>query len=282
MRQTFLALLVVSLCAVAFAEPPAELFTDKAETYVRAGSRSGMTVGQKLLVFSDAAGAQRVGSGMVMEVWESMSRVSLDEAAKKGKARFAARDVPAEPLAQPPPPPATTPLSARPLVGPPLRGHVQRGNMGRIIIYNDSDTHWTGCEARLPDDSVFRFGQLAPRSDEGILSIKFLREGLPANDRLAVQCDQGEASFPFGYGRNEGSLKGHAERGHVGRIIVHNDGDTDWTRCVLRLPDSTSYVLGSLRAHSDEGVMPTRFRLEAATNYLVVRCQQGDARFDFR
>ncbi len=274
------------LCLAARAQSAtAELFEDRGGTFVRAGTKQGLAVGTQVALAADAQGAKPAGSGTVMELWESMARLSLDEAARKAKPRYAVL-APAAPIATgssglTPPPPPPGPAVLR---GPPLQGRVEWGNLGRIILYNEGATPWNDCELRLPDESVYRVRHLDGRSDEGILSLKFRKEDVPANDRLMVSCDQGDAIFPFGPGRNDGKLQGHAERGNLGRIIVKNDGEADWTRCTLRLPDQTYYPLGELRAHSDEGIMPTKFKPEDVppTTFVIVRCAEGDARFDFK
>jgi hypothetical protein len=53
-----------------------ELFTSEGEVFVRAGAKQGLKVGVELAVKGG-------GTAVVMEVWETKARVSLDAAAKK-------------------------------------------------------------------------------------------------------------------------------------------------------------------------------------------------------
>lgn len=63
------------------AEPSYELFTDKGDLFVRAGSKAGLKVGVEVNLLGE--GGKVVGTAAVMEVWESLARLVPDEAAKK-------------------------------------------------------------------------------------------------------------------------------------------------------------------------------------------------------
>jgi hypothetical protein len=66
-----------------------ELFTDKGDTFVKAGAQHGVQVGVELTILGDKIATtderRRVGVGTVMEVWPTLCRLALDDAAKADK-----------------------------------------------------------------------------------------------------------------------------------------------------------------------------------------------------
>src|SRR3954468_8556408 len=64
-----------------------DLFADKGDTFIKAGKKQGLKVGTDVTVLGDRIGDtdeyRAAGSATVMEVWDSISRVSLDDEAKK-------------------------------------------------------------------------------------------------------------------------------------------------------------------------------------------------------
>src|SRR5262245_61668053 len=80
--------LVVSLAATAQTKGPEdiELFVDRGDTYVRAGSNQGIKVGAALTIVGDRIGDTQerrvVGSASVLEVYPTIARVNLDKASQ--------------------------------------------------------------------------------------------------------------------------------------------------------------------------------------------------------
>jgi hypothetical protein len=71
-----MASMLPALMLLAAAPASYELFTADGDVFVRAGSKQGLQVGVELKV----AGG---GTAVVMEVWETKARISLDAAARK-------------------------------------------------------------------------------------------------------------------------------------------------------------------------------------------------------
>ena len=61
------------------AEPQFDVFTDRGELFVRAGTKDGLKVGIELQLVP-------AGKATVMEVWDKLARIAPDEAGKKAKA----------------------------------------------------------------------------------------------------------------------------------------------------------------------------------------------------
>ena len=64
-----------------------ELFEDRGEMFVRAGTKEGLTVGSQVKLLGEEKRA--IGSASVMEVWDSIARINPDVKARKGAPRFA-------------------------------------------------------------------------------------------------------------------------------------------------------------------------------------------------
>jgi hypothetical protein len=73
--------------------PQYDLFTDRGDTFVRAGSRKGLKVGAELTLLGEKIGdtdeRRVVGTANVMEVWDTIARVNIDDATKKASPRAA-------------------------------------------------------------------------------------------------------------------------------------------------------------------------------------------------
>ena len=66
----------------------------------------------------------------------------------------------------------------------------------------------------------------------------------------------------------------------MGRILLFNDGNLDWHRCVLRQPDGSQYFQGRLDGHSDDGIMPGRFNKDGPPlTEVAIQCDQGEGTF---
>jgi hypothetical protein len=86
-----------------------------------------------------------------------------------------------------------------------------------------------------------------------------------------------------------GTLKGHAAIGGLGpvqRITIYNDGNTNWNKCELRLPNNKHYMMPRLQGHDQDGIMITRFtqdgaELDKKLDTITVKCAEGTAKFPF-
>lgn len=197
-----------------------EVFVDRGETFVRAGSDAGLQRGTSVVVVGK--GGKRLGTATVMETWPALARVSLDEAARGDKSPVkyvtvgATRSpavAPPPPSPPPPPPPPSSPGAVRrPLpsatgtaaetTGSVLKGHATYGGAGRwtaIQLFNDSTIDWTECTLLLlPLESRYALAKLVAQDHELIARSNFDN---PDFDReptaVRVTCRQGEAKFPF-------------------------------------------------------------------------------------
>jgi hypothetical protein len=196
----------------------AEIFVDRGETYIRAGQINGLEVGSALDVL-DAKTRQPVGAALVMEIWESLSRVSLDsKAAAYGPLKVARVQRRPEPIAQqqmpaplPPDDIAPAPLPSGPMpTRPPqqqgawLDGQVTMTGAGsgrRVIIKNRSNRDWHNCDVRLPNGKHYWIGDLDAGDDEGVMLFRFDYErGAPIpqpTEGVAVVCREGMGRFPI-------------------------------------------------------------------------------------
>ena len=196
----------------------AELFLDRGETYIRAGHLNGLEVGSALEVL-DAKSRQPIGSALVMEVWESLSRVSLDsKAAAYAPLKVARVSRRAEPIAQlqaeplypeavdPGPAPQPVPVKPLPQIGPGpwLDGLVTITGAGqgrRVIIKNRSPRDWHNCDVRLPNGKHYWIGDLDAGDDEGVMLFRFdYDRTIPEPARMegiTVVCREGTGRFPI-------------------------------------------------------------------------------------
>ena len=105
-----MTLLVVSLVLAQAGN--IEVFSDRDETYVRAGAAQGLQVGQSLNVTSKDGKA--VGSAVTLEVWDALARVHLDESAQKFHGAKRVLVGKAEPAAEAEAPQTDAPQAAAP------------------------------------------------------------------------------------------------------------------------------------------------------------------------
>ncbi|MHB8874665.1 MAG: hypothetical protein ACYC8T_13330 [Myxococcaceae bacterium] len=184
--------------------PAVELFLDHGDVFVRAGTAQGVRVGVVLPVLGPTIGntteRRTIGSATVLEVWETLARVSLDKAAaaftgpklaRIAKTEGAAADPGAiEPPSPPPPPPAVT---AR------LKGRATRVGP-RFSIDNDNTFRWTNCDVRLPSNKRYLMNHLEAGDHEAIMIMRFAQDGIQRDlpdSILTVTCDQGVGKFPL-------------------------------------------------------------------------------------
>lgn len=190
--------------------PNVEVFVDRGDTFIRAGTTHGVKVGIVLPVLGPPIGntqeRRTIGGATVIEVWETLARVSLDKAASSVAgpklARIAPPPAPApEPPpapALPPPPPPPLPEAAAPALA--LKGHAEMGAFSRVWIYNDSPAPWSNCELKLPNNTHFKIEALPARSNDKVRMGAFEPAGpvkdVPINS-VTVTCDQGVGKFPL-------------------------------------------------------------------------------------
>lgn len=201
-----IAVVGVLLSAGCLAEEPTfEVFADRGDVFMRAGANAGLTVGVAVVILGDPIPTtherRHVGTATVMEVWPSLARLSLDEAAKADKTakKFAAVEKRPPPLAPSPPP--LPPTAMQPASG--LVGHATFNGAGRwklLILSNDEAKGWTRCALRLPGNLVYLLDSLAGGDHESIALSNFELKGperdLPI-DFVTVSCLQGSGTFVF-------------------------------------------------------------------------------------
>ena len=146
--RTTLMVLVLAVARTAFAED-AELFVDRGETFIRAGSDQGLQRGVAIDVLA-GKGGKKVGSATVMEVWPSLARVNLDEGARTDKTPVkyatlgAAKAQPPVAPTPPPPPPANA-NNRKPLGDPPPPPPPARGELKGRAVYGGAGP-WTALQ----------------------------------------------------------------------------------------------------------------------------------------
>ncbi len=223
-----------AVCAVggllatdAVADEPSEIFVDRGETYVRAGSQQGLELGAAMTVWGDliptTTERRRLGTAVVMEIWPSLARINLDDAARNDKtakkfASFEPRKRVAVPLPSQPPPPAMPPAAAGPTDGgaaakapalPPgtprvIKGHATWKGAGPwmvLTLWNDEDFDWHNCSVSLPGNLVYPLKYLRARDRESIALSNFTQQGPERDvpkDSVTVRCpNQGAARYLF-------------------------------------------------------------------------------------
>jgi hypothetical protein len=210
MRHALFALLFAAPCLA----DEAEVFVDRGETYVRAGSEQGLLRGQSIAVL----GAKRaqVGTATVMEVWPSLARINLDDRARSDKSstKFVVVGAKGEPTppppppppsssaAQPPPPPPPPPVAPPPPASTGFRGHATFKGAGRwklLGLTNDTQEKWTRCTVTLlPTNSSYVLPELAPQDRESIAWSNFAPQNYDVEpSSVRVACAQGNATFRF-------------------------------------------------------------------------------------
>jgi hypothetical protein len=210
MRTLLFAALLLSAPCLA---EDIELFTDRGETYVRAGEGSGLQRGVSIDVVTKAG--KKIGTAMVMETWPALARVNLDEAARteKSAVKYAVVVAPKPPAPSPPPPPPSSPAPTsdkRTPLGPPSAGPQPGGLKGRAVyggagpwtalqVINESDIDWTQCRITLvPMKSSYNLLVLHARDHELIGRSNFTNPDFSGDPTSAqVICREGSAMFPL-------------------------------------------------------------------------------------
>ena len=211
MRLTATIALLMAASALA---DDAELFLDRGETYVRAGSEQGLTRGTSVTVV--AKGGKKIGTGTVMEVWPSLARVNLDQAASNDKtaAKYvslgekpaaAPSPPPAAPtgaVAAPPPPPPPAAEARKPAAGNALHGRATYGGAGpwtALQVFNNGSVDWHDCTVTmLPMNASYSLKGLRANDHELIGRSNFSNNEFSGDPTSArVTCREGVGDFPI-------------------------------------------------------------------------------------
>lgn len=218
MRAAFALAFLWSSAALAQATE-VELFTDRGDLFVKAGTNHGVQVGASLTILGDRIGntaeRRRVGTATVMEVWPTLSRVVLDDAAKADKAakKYVAlsqgKVVEAPPEGAPGAAPARPEKAEKPAGAPPagaveLKGHATFGGAGPwkvLRLWNDGAYSWSSCNvALMPGNRAYKMPRLKARDVESIALSNFVWKG-PELDVthtwVDVRCAEGSGKFTF-------------------------------------------------------------------------------------
>jgi hypothetical protein len=221
-----LALVVGLMSSAALAQATeTELFTDKGDIFIRAGTNAGAQVGTEVTILGDKIAnteeRRRVGTGTVMEVWPTLARLALDDQARADKTakRFVALEngrIVTGAAPAPPPPPAKKAEGKKPLAAPPtpppppsplgaaLNGHATFGGAGPwtlLRLWNDGDGSWSNCTLSLmPGNLVYKLARLRGHDVESVALSNFEWKG-PELDithtSVDVRCNEGRGNFFF-------------------------------------------------------------------------------------
>ncbi len=217
-----ISLLVALLGLAAFADEPYEVFLDRGETYVRAGTSQGLDLGAQVTIWGDLIATtterRRAGTATVMEIWPSLARINLDEAARADKtAKKLASFESKRPKAAVPPPPPLPPSAAAPPVAPAavpttaqtrlpnnvLRGHAAYKGAGPwmvLTLWNDEQFDWNKCSVTLPGGLTYTMKFLRAGDHESIALSNFVQQGAAKDvpkDSTTVRCAEGASKFLF-------------------------------------------------------------------------------------
>ena len=102
---------------------------------------------------------------------------------------------------------------------------------------------------------------------------------------MVVTCDEGETKFMFANPHSPGALKGYAENAGGGRVTMHNTSDVMWTRCDVRKPDKTHYIMEKLKPKEWDSISSGNFVKEKElepppATILALVCKQGQMQID--
>ena len=187
-----------------------EVFFDRGQVYLRAGSDEGVTMGARVQVVGPAEDGKRplYAIGTAMEVTPHLTRLHTEVGPKvlrgggdlfgayDGRAAVAAAPAqPADPApAHPPaPPPAVSAV--------PLKGKANMGAFNRLYLTNSNDFNWTKCELRLPNNKRYTLGPLAAQAEDTVNLGRFVQDGVETEvevNFVNVKCAEGSAKFFFG------------------------------------------------------------------------------------
>lgn len=188
-----------------------DMFVDKGDTFIKAGKKQGLKVGSDVTVLGDRIGDtdeyRSAGTATVMEVFDSISRVALDDEAKKHKEAKHVRIGSAGGSGGSKGAAKGSTTKAEPAAaaeeGGGLKGTAKIIGFGparQITVHNNGTTNWSNCELRLPTNKRYMMAALKAGDQESIVLPRFSQDGVELDkplDHLMVKCDQGSASFPM-------------------------------------------------------------------------------------
>jgi|GEM_PF-2570636 len=163
----------------------AEVFVDNAAFFARAGSAKGLRVGKEVWVV-DGDTSKILGSALVMELWENMARLSLDEGASRPpnskRIRFSR-------------------AMGEELCTKPMHGKAQVLGVGafqKLVLSNESAEDWSRCHLLLSTNRVAQLERLPAQSTVEIFLAKFVSlesvRVVPL-EYVWIECLEGKAKW---------------------------------------------------------------------------------------
>ena len=133
---------------------------DRSTFFARAGFSKGLRVGSEAWIVDAQTGSVK-GSALVMELWEAMARLNLDEAASafSGPKRIRFSRAEGEGF-------CTKPMSGKAQ----LKG---AGAFQKLLLSNESADDWTRCHLLLPTNRAAQVERVPAKSTVEILLVKF-------------------------------------------------------------------------------------------------------------
>lgn len=72
-----------------------------------------------------------------------------------------------------------------------LKGYATNEGRGGVIVHNQHDTAWTGCDVRKPDGSHYVLGTLKGRASDSIAGGRFVKEENAGSKWVELRCSEG-------------------------------------------------------------------------------------------
>jgi hypothetical protein len=274
-RLLLLLLVLLALIPGAALAQAAKIFTDKGSTWIRSDNKKALKVGAELDAVADEKSNKALGKAVIMEVNGMLARVNVDEEATKAGAKYVlVKGIggKAAPSGDARPAEVAAPPRAK------LKGILEHGLLG-VRIVNETDNDWNNCLLSYSDGTSYKLGQMAKRSEDSVMKVKFGFPAAPLYDHVVVECGEGKSKMYFAKpNAPEGKLKGHAVNEGGGAVRVHNDSNDSWSNCDVIKPDGSHYVMGSLKSRDSDGIANGRFRKEAEAKkdlFLEMNCDEG-------
>lgn len=180
----------------------ADIFLDKGDTFVRAGSDDGLKKGAEVKVVGAAVdGNQRphLGAATVLEVFPKLARLSLDASAARAPAPLfvVLAGAPASPNA---------PAATAPATGPHSSGkkrfsaelQLQWAPLKAVVVHNTSSFAWHGCTITIPGKQVFHQKGVPAGFKREFPLAQFAVEPSAADlqNEVRIACAEGQLTVP--------------------------------------------------------------------------------------
>jgi hypothetical protein len=78
-----------------------------------------------------------------------------------------------------------------------LKGYATNEGGGAVLLYNQNDTAWTGCDVRKPDGTHYVLGTLKGRSSDSIAGGRFKKEESNVAKWVELRCAEGVLHAPL-------------------------------------------------------------------------------------